>query len=368
MQYVHELTIYYVLSGLVGILILRRAQRLTTFFWAGASIGSVGAAIILAYRLTSATTDLLGLLTLIGAAYIFGLASAGLAVLLQFVLAPLLDLTTPLQLIDVSQPDHPLLQYILRNSPGTYQHSLQVANLAEQAAERIGANALLTRVGSLYHDAGKAQNPYYFIENQIPGYPNPHDSLPAEDSARIIIQHVHDGLELASKYRLPRRISEFISEHHGSLITRYQYAKAIEEAGGEEEEIDLEFYRYPGPRPQSRETALLMLADGAEARLRAERPSTESETRKIIKDLIDNRMEQGQLADTDLTLRDLNEILESFVATLRGVHHPRIEYPEIEINDVEVDNDTTGEEGQPAGEELTTIPSSPAKQNPKSES
>jgi hypothetical protein len=230
--------------------------------------------------------------------------------------------------MEISRPDHPLLQFILRNAPGTYQHSLQVANLAEQAAENIGADPLLTRVGAIYHDAGKALNPFFFIENQLPGNANPHDQLTPDSSSQMIIRHVPDGLELARKYRLPRRVQDFILEHHGTMITRYQYAKAVEAAGGDESKVDENGFRYPGPRPKSRETAILMLADGSEARVRAERPPDEDALRKVIKSVIENRLSAGQLDETDLTLRDLDLLINSFTTTLRGIYHPRIEYPD----------------------------------------
>ncbi|MBN1147040.1 MAG: HDIG domain-containing protein [Anaerolineales bacterium] len=325
-----DLTPYYMIGGLFGVLALGRARRLFTFFWAGAAVALSSAIVILVYRLPSPTSDLTGLATLAGAALFNGLASASITVLLQFLLAQLLGVTTSIQLIDLTRPDHPLLQILLRDAPGTYQHSLQVANLAEQAAERIGADPLLTRVGALYHDIGKTANPVFFIENQPPGFANPHDTLPPRESAAIIIRHVADGLELGRKYRLPRRILDFMGEHHGTAIARYQYVKAVKAAGGDESQVDIEQFRYPGLRPQSRETAVLMLADGSEARVRSERPLEQELLRTIIKEVIEARVSSGQLDDTDLTLRDLSAILDSFTATLRGIYHPRVIYPKLE--------------------------------------
>jgi putative nucleotidyltransferase with HDIG domain len=232
--------------------------------------------------------------------------------------------------MEISRPDHPLLQMILRNAPGTYQHSLQVANLAEQAAERIGADPLLTRVGALYHDVGKALDPAFFIENQMPGSVNPHDRLDPHSSAHMILRHVLNGLELARKHKLPSRIQDFIVEHHGTMITYYQLVKAIDAVGGDKELVEIERFRYPGPRPRSRETAILMLADGCEARVRAEHPKDESELRSLIKSVIDNRIATGQLDETNLTLRNLNAIVDSFTTTLKGVYHPRIQYPKLD--------------------------------------
>lgn len=325
-----DLTLYFIVGSLLGILALGRARRMASFVWAGVAIAFSGMAVILAYRLSLPATDMLGLLTLAGAALFNGLVSASLAVLFVSLLGQLLSITTPMQLLDLSRPDHPLLQKILREAPGTYQHSLQLANLAEQAAELIGAEAFLTRVGALYHDAGKAVNPLFFIENQVPGFLNPHDDLVPQESAAVIINHVADGLELAGEYHLPRRIREFIAEHHGTMLTRYQYVRAVQAAGGDESQVDKEQFRYPGPRPQSRETAILMLADGCEAVVRAEHPKGEAELRQLIKSVIDSRLAMGQLDGTKLTLNDLETIRESFVATLRGVFHPRVNYPRLE--------------------------------------
>lgn len=325
-----DLTLFYTIGSLFGILTLRRAQRLTMFFWAGLTTTLAGVMVVAAYRLPQATTDWLGLATLALAAAVNGIASAGIAILLQYILAQPLGRVTPLQLIELSRPDHPLLQFILQNAPGTYQHSLQVATLAEHAAERIGANTLLTRVGGLYHDAGKALNPVFFIENQLGSELNPHHQVDAASTAATIIQHVADGLDLARRYRLPKQIQAFIAEHHGTMLTRYQYAQAVEQAGGNAALVDEALFHYPGPRPQTRETALMMLADGCEARVRADRPKDEEALREAIRGVLEARVKSGQLVDTDLTLKDLNTILESFTASLRGIYHPRIQYPTLD--------------------------------------
>lgn len=325
-----ELTLYSLLGSYSGIFALGPARRITSFFWAAAAIALSQAMVILAFRLPLPNVDLILVAALIGIALVNGIASSSLTVLLQYLLAQFLGTTTALQLMEISRPDHPLLQFVLRNAPGTYQHSLQVSNLAEQAAEIIGADTLLTRVGAIYHDCGKALNPFFFIENQLPNNENPHDKLDPVTSAQTIIRHVPDGLDLAHKYRLPRRIQDFIGEHHGTMMTRYQYAKALEAAGEDESQIDENLFHYPGPRPRSRETAIIMLADGCEARVRAERPADENELRKVVKSVVENRLSAGQLDETDLTLRDLEEMIDSFTTTLRGIYHPRLAYPDTE--------------------------------------
>lgn len=327
MPHALDLTLYYSMGGLMGLLILRRPQRLSAYVSVAGIIAVTGSVILVAYRVIDPATDVTGLATLIAASIFYGVASAVLTVLLEYALAPLLDLTTTLQLVELSRPDHPLLQRLLREIPGTYQHTLQVANLAEQAAERIQANSMLARVGALYHDIGKMKNPLFFIENQGPNKLNTHDDMAPEDSAEIIIDHVHHGLELAKKYRLPTRIREFIPEHHGTMITRYQYGKALELADGDESRIDRSKFRYPGPRPQSVETALVMLADGCEAYVRSQNPETDENLRILIKDMVDKRVALGQLNNTELTLRDIKMIIDSFATTLKGTYHARVEYP-----------------------------------------
>lgn len=319
---------YYILTSLCGVLALGEARRVMQFFYAVIAISGSGAAIILAYRLVFTTTDWIGIATLLGATVLYAIVSSALVLPLQFLLAPFLGATTPMQLLEISRPDSPLLSYFLQRAPGTYQHSLQVANLAERAAERIHADALLTRVGALFHDIGKAANPLFFIENQSQKQVDSHEDLPPEESAATIIRHIRDGLELARKYRLPRRLEDFIAEHHGTLLTRYQHNRALQANGGDGSQVDEENFRYPGPPPHSKETALLMFADGVEARARAERPKNDEELRAIVRSVIESRQREGQLAFTPLTQRDLTEIIESFTDTLKSTFHPRLEYPQ----------------------------------------
>jgi len=341
-----DLIPYYMISSLVGVFVLGSARRVWTFFRSGMAVAGAGIIALLAFRFPFVSMDGIAMLQLAGAAVFSGLASSSIALLLQYFIAQTLGLTTALQLIEISRPDFPLLQFFLRHAPGTYQHSLQVANLAEQAAELIGADALLTRVGALFHDVGKALNPTFFIENQPDGSANPHDVLDPEQSAAIIIAHVTDGAALARKHRLPRRIDDFILEHHGTMITRYQQSEAIKAAGGDESKVDITKFQYPGPRPRSRETALLMLADGTEARARAIKPQGEDEIRKLVLSTIEAAQKQGQLDNTQLTLQDLSIITDAFVTILKGTHHSRIPYPTEQPA-----------LGQPATDNVTTVPS-----------
>ena len=323
-----DLTLYYSLPGIMGLMILQRPQRLSAYVPVSGMTAASGGVILIAYRVIDPGTDIMGLGTLLAASLFYGIASSGLTLLLEYFLAPLLDLTTTLQLIELSRPDHPLLQRFLREVPGTYQHTLQVANLAEQAAERIDANSLLTRVGALYHDIGKMKVASFFIENQVSGQIDTHEDMDPEESAEIIIQHVTHGVELARKYRLPKRIRDFIPEHHGTLVARYQYSQAVEAAGGDESQVDIEKYRYPGPKPQSRETALVMLADACEAYVRSQAPQNEEELRALISEMVNRRVQSGQLNETGLTLAQIEAVIDSFTATLKGTYHARVEYPD----------------------------------------
>ncbi len=321
-----ELASFYILPVITGMLTIRYARRISSFLVAGLFVALAGMAIVVVYRFADTYTDWLGFSSLLAAAAFNGFASGSLTLLLQHVFASVLDIPTALQLLDIARPDHPLLQLILRNAPGSYQHSLLVSNLAEQAAEAIGADRLLVRVGTLFHDAGKSANPEFFIENQVKDKIDAHDGSDPALSAATIIQHVINGVALAKKYRLPSRVIDFIREHHGTMVTRYQYSQALN-AAERPEDVDISLFTYPGPAPRSKETALLMLADGTEARARANTPKTDEEIRAVIQSTIDACKDAGQLDDTDLTLKDLKTIAESFFETLQRSYHPRIQYP-----------------------------------------
>jgi putative nucleotidyltransferase with HDIG domain len=267
------------------------------------------------------------LLVYVIASFGSGLLSAGLALAILFLSGAIFDNTTVVQLIELSRLSHPLLQQMVTTAPGTYHHSLTVANLAEQAAERIGADSLLTRVGAYFHDIGKMANPHFFVENQLDGL-NPHDQLDPLTSSTILQNHVSDGLKLAAKYRLPSRVRDFIAQHHGTTKTNYQYAQACNDNNGP---VDAQPFRYPGPRPQSKETALLMLADGIEAAVRACRCTSLEEMDEVVRKVFGERLADHQLDDSDLTLREMEVVRQSFLETLRGMYHPRIQYPQFAV-------------------------------------
>ncbi len=237
------------------------------------------------------------------------------------------DITTDITLLELSDLNHPLLKKLSLEAPGTFHHSMVVGNLAEAAAKAIGANSLLARVGSYYHDIGKMEKPQYFVENQM-NADNRHNQLNPNMSALILASHVKNGIELAKKHGIPKRIRDFIPEHHGTSIMSYFYNKAKEIYG--EDEINESDYRYPGPKPQSKETAIVMLADAVEAATRTLSNPTPSKLRAFIEELVDKRFREGELDESDLTFRDLKKIIDAFLPILYGVFQHRIEYPEQE--------------------------------------
>jgi putative nucleotidyltransferase with HDIG domain len=279
--------------------------------------------VILVFRATQdlAAVELLELLLF---SLLNGLISASVTLAGFFVIGGLFGMMTTLQLQDLSRLDHPLLKDLLRRAPGTYHHSIMVANLAEQAAERIDANSALVRVGAFYHDVGKMNRPPFFTENQE-GI-NPHETLDPYSSARIIISHVDDGLQLARKHRLPDRIQDFIAQHHGDRLLYVFYNKA-QESADEGQKVDEGRFRYHGPRPASREAGLVMLADSVEAASSAIRPHNAEAIEKLVSTIVEDHVKEGQLDDSALTLGDLRTIRESFIETLKGRFHVRVKYP-----------------------------------------
>jgi hypothetical protein len=320
-----ELMVYALCGGIVGATKLRRSDRLVNFVWAALYVAVSNLLVLIAFDVVGGGLDGRGLLELGVAAISNGLLSLTVTIAGLYVASALFGLTTSLQLIEISRPTHPLQRQLLLRAPGTYHHTLIVSNMAERAAEAVGADALLTRVGAYYHDVGKSVRPYFFIENRSEG-PDPHERLDPLSSAQLIIAHVKDGIELGRKYRLPRRVIDFIPEHHGDLAVVYFLHKAAELAAADET-VNRAQFQYPGPRPRSRETAITMLADGAEATVRSKRPDSVEELERIVAESIQSRVASGQLDGSGLTTADLAVVRKVFVDTLRGLQHPRIDYP-----------------------------------------
>ncbi len=321
-----EIMAYLFLEGVVGALALGKAERLNSFVRAGLWIITANLLLLLAFRLPQAgALDNQGLTELALAGTINGVFASSFTLVIYYLLSQLFGVATSLQLLEISRPNHPLLHELLLKAPGTYHHSLIVSNMAEEAAVAVGADSLLARVGSYYHDIGKMIRPHFFIENNT-DIENPHDRIDPYTSAHIIISHVTDGVELAQKYRMPPAIIDFIREHHGTTRVEYFYHRAMEMQNAPDE-VDESLFRYPGPKPHTRETAILMLADTCEATVRAMRPRTREETLEIIRSVIDRRLMSGQLSNSPLTLQDLTLVGEAFARVLQGIHHPRIKYP-----------------------------------------
>lgn len=242
------------------------------------------------------------------------------------------NVVTTIRLLELSNPNMPLLKRLLIEAPGTYHHSIMVANLAEAAIETIGGNSLLARVAAYYHDIGKIQRPYFFVENQI-GLENPHDKISISLSLLIILSHVKEGILLAQKYKLPQIIIDIIAEHHGTSLISYFYRDYLENRNKEKPEqvLNEESFRYPGPRPQTREAAVIMIADSCEAAIRSLEKTTQSKVQSLIQKIIKDKFSTGQLDDSDLTFKDLQKIEEAFMQRLAGLFHSRISYTEAEI-------------------------------------
>jgi len=340
-----ELATYVFLGGLAGVLGVRRGDRLQTFLQAGAVAFVVQALVVSSFSLLG-ERDLTGIVQLWGASALSAGGAAVAAVGSFAVLGNVFGILTVFQLLELANPSQSLLRRLLLETPGTYHHSLMVGNLAERAAEAIGADALLARVAAYYHDIGKLANPMAFIENQAGG-DNLHDEMAPEDSAQLLKQHVAEGIDLAYQARLPKALIAFIPQHHGTALISFFDAKAREEAaapyGGLETDagrrtadaIDERRYRHAGPKPQSREAALIMLADGVEASVRSLSSRDEPAIRAMVSRIVTDRMDDGQFDECDLTLRDLDVIEEAFVAQLLGMYHQRVAYPQSKVVELE---------------------------------
>ena len=226
--------------------------------------------------------------------------------------------------MELSDTNSPLLRDLATKTPGTFQHSIQVANLAENAIQKIGGNPLLVRTGALYHDIGKMESPQYFIENQISGY-NPHDDIEPEESGEIIINHVINGIELAKKHNLPEVLIDFIRTHHGTSMVKYFYYKAKENEGNNP--VDEKEFTYPGPIPFSKETAVLMMADACEAASRSLKEYSSESVSNLIDSLIEGQANEGQFQNADITYKDITLIKGIFKKMIMNIYHVRIEYP-----------------------------------------
>lgn len=330
-------------SGLVGIISVSDVNQRSDLIKAGFNVSLSLVVFIAGLTLMNLTNDWLELLWAVVMGVLNGIFVAILANGLLPYLENIFDLTSSVKLLELSNPSHPLLKRLLVEAPGTYHHSIIVGNLAENAADKIGADSLLTRVGAYFHDIGKLKRPYFFSDNQFGGE-NPHDKTSPNLSALIIKSHVKDGLELADKYNLPKAIKDIIQQHQGTGLISFFYKQAIEKnKHGDIKESD---FRYDGPKPQTKEAALIMLADTVEAAVRSKNFSKNNHNRieLFVKELIREKLNDRQLDESTLTLHELDEIADSFVQILTGIYHKRIEYPDNLLKEIKKDdnNDKNG--------------------------
>lgn len=315
-----SISLIFLLSGITAIILVLKARRRSQILTAGMFAGSTQTALFwLAYAKTVSLEDIF--------ANLFSglISSITVAGILPF-LENIFGITTNISLLELSDFNHPLLKKMILEAPGTYHHSLITGNLAEAAAESVGANSLLARIGAYYHDIGKLANAEYFMENQKSSH-SKHSSLNPSISKMVIMNHIKEGTELAKKYKLKPAIVDFISQHHGTSLVYYFYRKALEEIE-EDEKIQEEGFRYSGPKPTSKETAIVLLADSVEAASRVINDPQPAKIQEVVHKVINNKFIDGQLDDCDLTLKDLEKIADVFIHMLTGIYHGRIPYPE----------------------------------------
>ncbi|BBI34728.1 HD family phosphohydrolase [Cohnella abietis] len=313
-----------------AVLAIHRASQRSSILKAGIMVSLFGSVAVLALMLVDPEPNTrLDLMQ----AVIFMLSSGLLTAVLVIGIMPFFEITfgilSALKLVELSNPNHPLLRKLLTETPGTYHHSLMVGNLSEAAAESVGANGLLCRVGSFYHDVGKTKRPLYFIENQNSAG-NPHDKLDPKVSASIIIAHAKDGAEMLRAHKLPKPIRDIAEQHHGTTFLKYFYFKAVKQA--QEQQLENQFteddYRYPGPKAQSKEAAIVGIADCVEAAVRSLNHPTVVQIEEIIGKIIKDRLDDNQFNECDITLRELDKVAETLKETVIGMFHSRIEYPD----------------------------------------
>jgi len=318
-----------VISGIVAIYSIRKATQRSSITRAGLIIAGVNIITISALGLINNEGYYLILQN-----NLWGVLNGFLAVVLTIGILPFLEsffnITTSFKLMELSNSDQPLLKKLITEAPGTYQHSIVVGNLSETAASEIGANGLLARVAALYHDIGKIKRAYFFIENQEV-YKNIHDDMEPSLSALVIASHVKEGVELAKKNKLPKDIIDIIAQHHGTGLINYFFHRALKENESANDAVAEENYRYSGPKPQTKEAGIILLADSLEAATRSLTNPTATRIKTLVKEIIQKNLENGQLEECDLTLKDLDKIGDSFSLILTGMFHSRVEYPDDDL-------------------------------------
>ncbi len=341
--------LFALVGGLVGVFAIPPVQDRSTFFKAGCWVSVASAYNLVAFAFLEGSFSQLPAEVLAGLAN--GILTAVIASALLPALERLFDTATDLRLLELSNMTNPLLRQLILTAPGTYHHSIMVGTLSEAAAEAIGGNSLLCRVGALYHDVGKIKKPAYFVENQ-PEAVARHNELNPRMSSLIITSHVKEGIALALEHRLPPAIVDLIPQHHGTRLVKYFFEKAKEAHDPDLGEVDEGDYRYPGPKPQTREAAILMLADAVEAGARTLNDPTPARIQGVVQRLINNIFIEGELDECDLTLKDLHLIAKAFIRILTGMYHHRVDYPGVQLQDFAKKRTVDGDSGAkpPAGE------------------
>ncbi|MBU3110471.1 HD family phosphohydrolase [Clostridium lacusfryxellense] len=319
-----EITMLAVLNSIGGVMLLKKMQQRNDILYSSIYIAIINLMVYLSmgFLLSNSIIDVLkraGLVSL--ASIISGVLTIGFLPFFE----SFFDIVTTVKLLELSNPNHPLLKRLLLEAPGSYHHSVLVANLAEVAAETVGANPVLARASAYYHDIGKIKRPYFFKENQL-GNDNPHDKITPNLSTLIIISHVKDGLELAKEFKIPKVIQDAIVQHHGTTLVKYFYV-TMKNSSENPDEIKEEDFRYQGPNPESKEVAIIMLSDAVEAAVRSIHNPTKGKIEEMVNNLIKARLNDGQLNNCDLTLKDLEKIRKAFLKVFSGIYHERIEYP-----------------------------------------
>ncbi len=320
-----EIIILAILNAVIGATILKKMQQRNDILYSSIYISIINFFLTFSagFMLSNNVKDIILRSS-------FSFASGIISGVLTIGLLPFFEssfgIITTIKLLELSNPNQPLLKKLLLEAPGTYHHSILVGNLAEVAAEEVGANPILARVASQYHDIGKIKRPYFFKENQL-GNDNPHNKITPNLSTLIITSHVKDGVELAKQYKLPKVITDVIEQHHGTTLVKYFYL-TLKNSSENPDEINEEDFKYPGPIPTSKEAAIIMLADSVEAAVRSINEPNQDKIQKMVNNIVKSRLDEGQLDNSDLTLMDINKIKRSFLKVFTGIYHKRIEYPE----------------------------------------
>jgi putative nucleotidyltransferase with HDIG domain len=317
---------FIMLSAMISAILVQNVFQRGRIFLAGLSVSVIGALYIVALGLIEGFTFTV-LMEYLAYTGMTGILCSVITIGSLPLWETIFKMVTPLRLLEYANPNHPLMKKLLLEAPGTYHHSILVANLSEAAAHDIGANALLARVGAYFHDIGKTDRPFLYVENQYDGQ-NPHDQFVPRVSAKVIKDHVEKGLELGKEYKLPKEILQFVTQHHGTTMISYFYHKAIENV--EESFVDKDLYTYDGPIPSRKEIAIVMLADSVEAAVRSLKNPDKESIKELIHKIVQSKIDEHQLDDSDLTLKELDIIRQTFISSLSSAFHERIEYPDIQ--------------------------------------